>query len=69
MQGCKLYVQVDFIIIRKPLAAQSINQAVDLSQGNAAVLVPAVIINLIRRGEGGIGKGGFEVIILSLSIT
>jgi hypothetical protein len=59
----------DFIIIRKPLAAQSINQAIDLSLGNAAVLVPAVIINLTRRGEGGIGNGGFEGIILSLSLT
>jgi hypothetical protein len=69
MHGCKLYGQRDFITIRKPLSAQSINQAFDLSQGNAALLVPAVIINLTRRGEGGIGKGGFEVIIPSLSLT
>jgi hypothetical protein len=69
MHRCKLYVQVDFLKIRKNLAALSINQAIYLSQGNAALLVPAVIINLTRRGEAGIGKGGFEGIILSLTIT
>jgi hypothetical protein len=61
MHGSKLYVQADFIKIRKTLSAQSINQAIYLSQGNAAVLVPAVIINLTRRGGGGIGKGGARV--------
>ncbi len=69
MHGCKPYVQVDFLKIRKTLSAQSINQAIDLSQGNAALLIPAVIINLTRRGKGGIGKGVFEGIILSLSLT
>jgi hypothetical protein len=71
MHGCKLYAQVDLIKIRKTLSAQSINQGIYLSQRNAAVLVPAIIINLTRRGGGVIGKGGegFEGIILSLSLT
>ena len=67
MHGCNLYAQVDFIKIRKTLSAQSINQAIGLSQGNAALLVPAVIINLtlpeeeregLERGEKGL-KGLF----------
>jgi hypothetical protein len=69
MHGCELYVQVDFIKISKTLSSLSINQAIYLSQRNAAVLVPAIIINLTRRGEGGIGKGEFEGITLSLSLT